>query len=103
MTFLMLTNTTADFIQNKQQYAEYLRTVVYNPKTAFHQKWPLDASIFSFPNEKLWICSYPAVFKSKILEQISPKMEPGVHMQLKPLFCDKGKFHSSGEWFSSLL
>lgn len=52
MTFLMLTSTTADFIQNKQQHADYLRTVVCNPKTAFHQKLPLDASTFSFPNEK---------------------------------------------------
>lgn len=100
---LMLTTTTADFIQNKQQHAEYLRTVVYNPKIAFHQKWPLDASIFSFLNEKWWICSYPSVFQSKILEQSSPKAEPGVQMQLKPLFSDKGKFHSSGEWFSFLL
>lgn len=63
MTFLMLTSTTADFIQNKQQHADYLRTVVCNPKTAFHQKLPLDASTFSFPNEKWRICSYPALFQ----------------------------------------
>lgn len=103
MIFLMLTSTTADFIQNKQQHAEYLRTVAHNPKTAYHQKWPLNASIFSFPNEKWWICSYPALFKSKILEQMSPNMQPGVQTQPNPLFNDKGKFHSSGEWFSFLL
>lgn len=60
-----LASTTADFIQNKQQCAEYLRTGAYNPKTAFHQKWPLDTSVFSFLNDKWWICSHPLLLQKK--------------------------------------
>lgn len=67
MTSLMLASTTADFIQNKQQRAEYLRTVAYNPKTAFHHKWLSDTSIFTF-------------LQNKMLKPDWPKTEAGVRM-----------------------
>lgn len=37
MTTLMLVNTIVDFIQNKQQRAQDLGSVVHNPKNVFLQ------------------------------------------------------------------
>lgn len=53
MTYLMLASTATDFIQNKQQHADSLRTVAYNPKPAFLHKWPINTSIFTFLQNKM--------------------------------------------------
>lgn len=49
----MLASTTTDFIQNKQQYADSVRTVAYNPKPAFLHKWPVNASVLTFVQNKM--------------------------------------------------
>lgn len=54
----MLATTTADFLWNKKQSAEYLRTVAYSMKSTFHQKCLLGISIFTILNDKLCIYSH---------------------------------------------
>lgn len=96
MTSSMLASTTAVFLQNKQQCAEYLRTVAYSLKTTFHQKWPFDTSIFTFLNVKWCICSHPLLLQKKMLMPNSPKAKGGVLIYFKILFSNEGRFCSSG-------